>query len=203
MSQDARPAADRRGTTAADMSRGRAVGPDYSGPGVEAELDGTGQPDGQGHSGGDGQPSGQGHSGGDDYDTMYTARASSRRDGGGRVITEDGLLDLKVRAPRQLGGTGEGTNPEQLLAAAYATCFHNSLELVAERGGVSTADARVDAAVRLRKRGKSDDYTIGVELVVHLPGADPETAGRLAEQAHRHCPYSKALTGAEVGVRVA
>ncbi|GGP79946.1 hypothetical protein GCM10010140_05650 [Streptosporangium pseudovulgare] len=192
---------------------------DYSGPGVEAEIrvggprapadageprSGVGGPRGAVDAGGPRSGvSGPQDRGGDGYVTLYTARAFST-DGAGRVTTEDGMLDLPVKAPRQLGGPGGAPNPEQLLAAAYATCFHNSLALVAGREGVSTADCIVETAVELRKRGKHDDYAIGVDVVVSLPGVDPDLAGRLVRRAHEHCPYSKALCGnLQVGVRLA
>ncbi|MFG1753315.1 Ohr family peroxiredoxin [Streptosporangium sandarakinum] len=176
---------------------------DYSGPGVEAEIR-VGGPraaaDAGGPRSGVGGPPDEG---GDGYVTLYTARAFST-DGAGRVTTEDGVLDLPVKAPRELGGPGGAPNPEQLLAAAYATCFHNSLALVAGREGVSTADCIVETAVELRKRGKHDDYAIGVEVVVSLPGVDRDLAGRLVRRAHEHCPYSKALRGnLQVGARLA
>ncbi|GAA3131360.1 hypothetical protein GCM10010466_22410 [Planomonospora alba] len=191
MGEDVRSGRERPGGTVVDMPL-RAVGPDYSGPGVEAET----APDRRGPATGPG--------GRDGYVTLYTARASSGGGRAGRVASDDGLLDLEMRAPRQLGGPGGAPNPEQLLAAAYAACFHSSLALVAGRSGADTADACVETAVELRKRGKSDDYAIGVEVTVRLPGVDRSTAEHLAEQAHRHCPYSKALLGgAEVRVRVA
>ncbi|WP_433254321.1 Ohr family peroxiredoxin [Streptosporangium sp. CA-135522] len=158
---------------------------DYSGPGVEAELTGA--------IGGDAG-----------YDTLYTAWASSTGGGAGRVRTDDGLLDLELRAPEQLGGPGGATNPEQLMAAAYAACFRSSLALIAGREGVDTTNASVDTTVKLRKRGKHDDYVFGVDVTVHLPEVDPQLAGRLTERAHEHCPYSKALRGnVDVGVYLA
>ncbi|WP_344981750.1 Ohr family peroxiredoxin [Streptosporangium fragile] len=184
------------------------MGPDYSGPGVDAELRGAG-PDVEPAGGGPGTGTDTGtdtaaEPGTDDYDTLYTARASSRGDGAGRVTTDDGLLDLEVRAPEQLGGPGGAPNAEQLLAAAYAACFHSSLALIAGRTGVDVAGARVDTAVELRKRGKSDDYVIGVEVTVDLPGAERDVAARLAGQAQEHCPYFKAMRGnADVEVRLA
>ncbi|WP_406317600.1 Ohr family peroxiredoxin [Streptosporangium sp. NBC_01639] len=158
---------------------------DYSGPGVEAELPGA--------------------EGGDvGYVPLYTARASSVGGRTGRVRTDDGLLDLEVRAPEQLGGPGGATNPEQLMAAGYAACFHSSLVLVAGREGLNTDGVSVEATVELRKRGKHDDYAIGVDVTVHLPELDPRLAGPLVERAHEHCPYSKALLGSvEVGVHLA
>ncbi|MDP9861383.1 MULTISPECIES: Ohr family peroxiredoxin [Streptosporangium] len=158
---------------------------DYSGPGVEAELTGT--------LGGEAG-----------YGTLYTARAASTGGRSGRVTTDDGLLDLEIRVPEQLGGPGGAPNPEQLMAAAYAACFHNSLTLVAGRAGVDATDAGVEAAVELRRRGRQDDYVIGVDVTVHLPEVDPRLAGRIVEQAHEHCPYSRALLGnVEVGLHLA
>ncbi|MBB2911312.1 Ohr subfamily peroxiredoxin [Streptosporangium becharense] len=190
MGQDARTGPEKRGTTAPEV-QGRGVGPDYSGPGVEAELRGAGPDTGTG-------------SGAGDYETLYTARASSGGDRTGRVTTDDGQLDLEVRAPEQLGGPGGAPNAEQLLAAAYAACFHSSLELIAGRSGVDTSGARVDTAVELRKRGKGDDYAIAVDVTVHLPEAERDTAARLAGQAQEHCPYFKAVRGnVDVGVQLA
>ncbi|WP_405087217.1 Ohr family peroxiredoxin [Microbispora sp. NBC_01389] len=195
----------------------RAPGPDYSGPGVEAEITGlmcpdegrpedrTGERPGK-EPGEAAQPAPEGrpgHERGGDgsYDGLYTARASSAL---GKVASDDGLLDLRIKAPPELGGPGGETNPEQLLAAAYASCFHNSLTLVAGRQGARTADATVDATVTLRKRGIADDYTISTDVTVRLPGVEPETARRLVDEAHRECPYSRAFTqGAEVHVHVA
>ncbi|MBD3146548.1 Ohr family peroxiredoxin [Microbispora camponoti] len=139
--------------------------------------------------------------GGGPYDDLYTARASSAR---GKVASDDGMLDVRVKAPGELGGPGGATNPEQLLAAAYASCFHNSLTLVAGRQGVRTCDATVETSVTLRKRGTADDYTIATDLTVRLPGVEPAAARRLVEQAHGECPYSRAfLQGAEVHVHLA
>ncbi|WP_220503046.1 Ohr family peroxiredoxin [Microbispora sp. H10885] len=196
----------------------RAPGPDYSGPGVEAELTGLMHPDDrpEDRTGGrageaarpglvrEGRPGRErrGERGGDgSYDGLYTARASSAL---GKVASDDGLLDVRIKAPPELGGPGGETNPEQLLAAAYASCFHNSLTLVAGRQGTRTADATVDASVTLRKRGAADDYTISTDVTVRLPGVEPETARRLVDETHRMCPYSRAFAhGAEVHVHVA
>lgn len=196
----------------------RAPGPDYSGPGVEAELTGR-MPEGRpaerherperperpehferpGHFERPERP--ERFDRGGSYDDLYTARASSAH---GTVASDDGTLDVQVKAPGELGGPGGATNPEQLLAAAYASCFHNSLTLVAGRQGVHTSGATVDTAVTLRKRGTADDYTIATDLTVRLPGVEPEAARRLVEQAHGECPYSRAfMQGAEVHVHLA
>ncbi|MFI7631838.1 Ohr family peroxiredoxin [Microbispora rosea] len=191
----------------------RAPGPDYSGPGVEAELTGrmpegrpTERPERPERPERRGRPGRferfeQPERGGGSYDDLYTARASSAL---GKVASDDGMLDVRIKAPGELGGPGGATNPEQLLAAAYASCFHNSLTLVAGRQGVPTSDATVDTSVTLRKRGTADDYTIATDLTVRLPGVEPEAARRLVEQAHGECPYSRAfMQGAEVHVHLA
>ncbi|WP_328709077.1 Ohr family peroxiredoxin [Microbispora hainanensis] len=185
----------------AHLPTDRAPGPDYSGPGVEAELTGR-MPEGRPAERPQ-RPERPEHfeRRGGSYDDLYTARASSAH---GTVTSDDGMLDVHVKAPGELGGPGGATNPEQLLAAAYASCFHNSLTLVAGRQGVNTSGATVDTAVTLRKRGTADDYTIATDLAVRLPGVEPETARRLVEQAHGECPYSRAFTqGAEVHVHLA
>ncbi|MFI7053653.1 Ohr family peroxiredoxin [Streptosporangium canum] len=185
MSHDGRSGRERPGTGATGRPY-RPMASDYSGPGVEAELTGV---------------IGGGEAG---YDTLYTARASSTGGRSGRVRTDDGFLDLEMRAPEQLGGPGGASNPEQLMAAAYAACFHSSLTLVAGQEGVDTTGASVDTAVELRRCGRRDDYVIGVDVTVHLPEVDPRLAGHIAERAHAHCPYSKALLGnVDVGLHLA
>ncbi|WP_285785519.1 Ohr family peroxiredoxin [Microbispora sp. NBRC 16548] len=182
----------------------RAPGPDYSGPGVEAELTGRmpeGRPAERPERPERPKRPKRPERGGGSYDDLYTARASSAL---GKVASDDGMLDVRIKAPGELGGPGGATNPEQLLAAAYASCFHSSLTLVAGRQGVRTSDATVDTAVTLRKRGTADDYTITTDLTVRLPGVEPEAARRLVEQAHGECPYSRAfMQGAEVHVHLA
>ncbi|QJY45441.1 organic hydroperoxide resistance protein [Pseudonocardia broussonetiae] len=128
-------------------------------------------------------------------DAIYTAEATSS--GGGRdghVRTSDGILDEDVKMPPALGGPGGATNPEQLFAAAYATCFHGALRLVAKNKGVAVPDgATVEAAVGLA----SDDSGFGISATItaHLPGLDQAQADEIVEGAHQVCPYSKATRG--------
>lgn len=126
---------------------------------------------------------------------IYTAEATSS--GGGRdgsVRSSDGIIDQAVKMPPALGGPGGATNPEQLFAAAYATCFHSALRRVANNKGVAVPDgATVDAAVGI----SADDTGFGVDAVItaHLPGLDQSTADDLVSDAHQVCPYSKATRG--------
>lgn len=124
------------------------------------------------------------------YETSATALGG--RDG--TVRTEDGLLDVAVKMPKELGGPGGATNPEQLFAAGYAACFLSALKLVAGQKKVSLPqDAQISAKVGL---GKGDDgFSLVVDLTAVLPGLDAETTDALLEAAHEVCPYSKATRG--------
>ncbi|TWF77067.1 Ohr subfamily peroxiredoxin [Pseudonocardia hierapolitana] len=126
---------------------------------------------------------------------VYTAEATSSGGGrDGRVRTSDGVLDVELKLPPALGGPGGATNPEQLFAAAYASCFHGALRLVARNKGVPIGDdATVDAAVDLGKDATS--FAISATLTAHLPGLDQAQADELVAAAHEVCPYSKATRG--------
>jgi lipoyl-dependent peroxiredoxin len=127
--------------------------------------------------------------------TLYTAEALATgegRDGHGR--TSDGKLDLDLATPPELGGSGNGTNPEQLFAVGYAACFHSALRLVARAEKADVSDSAVGARVSL---GQIDGggFGLAVELEVSLPNLDHAEAQRLTEKAHQVCPYSNATRG--------
>lgn len=127
---------------------------------------------------------------------LYTAEATvtgGRAAGHGR--TSDGALDVQLRTPKEMGGDGGGTNPEQLFAVGYAACFESALSVVARRERVEIGDASIDSRVSLfptEKRG----FALAVALDVTLPQVeDPEQAVRLVAAAHQVCPYSNATRG--------
>jgi osmotically inducible protein OsmC len=127
--------------------------------------------------------------------TLYTAEALATgegRDGHGR--TSDGKLDLDLATPPELGGSGNGTNPEQLFAIGYAACFHSALRLVARAEKADVSDSAVGARVSL---GQVDNggFGLAVELEVSLPNLDHDSAQQLTEKAHQVCPYSNATRG--------
>ncbi|GAB2818261.1 organic hydroperoxide resistance protein [Streptomyces chlorus] len=127
-------------------------------------------------------------------DALYTAVATATHGRDGRAVTSDGKLDLGLSAPVQLGGNGEGTNPEQLFAAGYAACFGSALGLVGRAAKVDLGDAAVTAEVGIGKQGEG--FALAVTLRVELPDAvDQETGRKLVEQAHQVCPYSNATRG--------
>lgn len=127
--------------------------------------------------------------------TLYTAEALATgegRDGHGR--TSDGKLDLDLATPKELGGSGNGTNPEQLFAIGYAACFHSALRLVAGKEKADVSDSAVGARVSLGALD-SGGFGLAVELEVTLPNLDRDTAQALTEKAHQVCPYSNATRG--------
>jgi lipoyl-dependent peroxiredoxin len=127
---------------------------------------------------------------------LYTAQATvtgGRANGHG--VTSDGVLDLQLRAPVEMGGEGGGTNPEQLFAIGYAACFEGAIGVAGRREKVEVGDVSIDSRVSLgptEERG----FGIAVELDVTLPQVtDPEQAVRIVEEAHKVCPYSNATRG--------
>jgi osmotically inducible protein OsmC len=128
--------------------------------------------------------------------TLYTAKAhvtGGRAAGHGR--TEDGALEVDLRLPTEMGGTGGGTNPEELFAVGYAACFEGALGVVARRAKAETGDAAIDSEVSLSPDGKGG-FVLSVMLSVTLPSIeDPATAVELVRAAHQVCPYSNATRG--------
>lgn len=112
---------------------------------------------------------------------------------GGRSTSEDGLLDVEIDAPQEMGGPGGKTNPEQLFGAGFAACFTGALGLVAKNQGVDTSAATVTAEVGFGPEGES--FGITVDLTVSVPGLDTAKVQELADAAHQVCPYSKATRG--------
>jgi lipoyl-dependent peroxiredoxin len=140
---------------------------------------------------------------------IYTAEATvtgGRIDGRGR--TTDGRLDLALRMPAELGGPGDGANPEQLLAIGWAACLEATLATAAHRNKISmksVADATVDARVMLMVgAAEAGEFELGAQFDVTLPSiTDQELAVQLVRTAHQLCPYSKATRGnIEVGLTV-
>ncbi|MET9932310.1 organic hydroperoxide resistance protein [Streptomyces sp. NPDC000963] len=126
-------------------------------------------------------------------DVLYTAVATAENGRDGRVATDDGKLDVVVNPPKAMGGSGEGTNPEQLFAAGYSACFQGALGVVARNENADVSGSTVTAEVGI---GKNDDgFGIIVKISATIPNVDAETAKSLIEKAHQVCPYSKATRG--------
>jgi lipoyl-dependent peroxiredoxin len=105
------------------------------------------------------------------------------------------VIDEQLSTPQELGGPGgDKTNPEQLFAAGYAACFHSALKVAARQAKVKIGETSVTAKVDLGPDG-SGGFQLGVQLAAHIPGVEQDVAERLADAAHRICPYSNATRG--------
>jgi osmotically inducible protein OsmC len=134
---------------------------------------------------------------------LYTATAHATGEGrNGHAISDDGILDLDLRMPKELGGPGGATNPEQLFAAGYAACFHSALKLVAGQSKLDAAGSEVSASVSIGSL-PSGGFGLAVELDVHTPNLEQSVAEELVAKAHEVCPYSNATRGnIDVALRV-
>ncbi|WP_330176006.1 organic hydroperoxide resistance protein [Streptomyces sp. NBC_01498] len=127
-------------------------------------------------------------------DTLYTAVATAENGRDGRVSSDDGKLDVVVNPPKELGGSGAGTNPEQLFAAGYSACFQGALGVVARKEKADISGSTVTAKVGFGK-AEAGGFGLEVELVASIPNVDAATAKDLLEKAHQVCPYSNATRG--------
>jgi osmotically inducible protein OsmC len=138
-------------------------------------------------------------------EALYTASATAHGGRNGTVESSDGILDLDLTMPKEMGGPGDegATNPEQLFAAGYSACFENALRRVAGRQKKNLSeDTSITAKVGIGRDGNG--FGLKVELVGHLPGLPHEEAEALMHDAHEVCPYSRATRGnIEVDLSVA
>lgn len=128
---------------------------------------------------------------------VYTAHAHAT--GGGRdgqARTDDGKVDVKLSVPKEMGGAGEGTNPEQLFASGYSACFLGALRFVAGKEKVTIpSDAKVAADVGIGPRDDGTGFGLEVALTITAPGVDKAVLEDLVQKAHVVCPYSHATRG--------
>ncbi|MDX3182887.1 organic hydroperoxide resistance protein [Streptomyces sp. ME02-7008A-1] len=127
-------------------------------------------------------------------DVAYTAVATAENGRDGRVSTDDGALDVVVNPPKAMGGSGAGTNPEQLFAAGYSACFQGALGVVARQEKAGITGSTVTASVSI---GRTEAGGFGLEVAISasIPNVDTATAQALVEKAHQVCPYSNATRG--------
>ncbi|GLK88943.1 organic hydroperoxide resistance protein [Pseudomonas turukhanskensis] len=126
---------------------------------------------------------------------LYTATATATGGRDGRAVSSDGILDVKLTTPRELGGQGgEATNPEQLFAAGYSACFIGALKFVAgQQKKQLPADSSITGKVGIGQI--PGGFGLEVELNISLPGFDRDEAQALVDAAHQVCPYSNATRG--------
>lgn len=131
---------------------------------------------------------------------LYRADATSTGGRDGRSKSSDGIIDLPLAVPKEMGGKGGATNPEQLFSAGYSACFLGALKFVAGKEKVEIpADASVAAQVGIGEI--PGGFGLDIDLKISLPGIDKATAEDLVAKAHKVCPYSNA-TRNNVDVRL-
>ena len=125
---------------------------------------------------------------------IYQAHASATGGRDGKIKSSDGLLDLKLAVPVEMGGPGHGVNPEQMFAAGYSACFLGAMKFVAgTQKLVMPTDASINATVGIGQIPAG--FGIEVQMVVNLPGMERTVAQALIDKAHQVCPYSNATRG--------
>lgn len=136
---------------------------------------------------------------GEDILPLYTAKVTvgggeaKHARSSGRAVSDDGQLDISLRLPKELGGPGGGTNPEQLFAAGYAACFHGALNLIASKSKIAIPDTSVVASVTFGRDPSDGLYIITADLEVSLPGVPTDQAEALVAETEKVCPYAKIL----------
>lgn len=119
----------------------------------------------------------------------YTTSATTKGGRNGRALLHDHGLSLAMGLQKEVGGNGEGHNPEQLFALGWASCFGQAILALAKKHGLDGQDARVTCEVTLNT---DDGFNLSAALKIQLPGADPAKLKALVDDAHQVCPYSKA-----------
>ncbi|MGR6838243.1 organic hydroperoxide resistance protein [Aliivibrio wodanis] len=125
--------------------------------------------------------------------TLYRTKATALAGRNGQVTTDDNMLDLALSYPKEMGGTGEATNPEQLFAAGYSACFSNAILHVAREMKIKLTQAPVSAEVGIGPN-ETGGFALTVALAVTLE-LEEEQAQQLVKTAHQVCPYSNAVKG--------
>jgi Ohr subfamily peroxiredoxin len=134
---------------------------------------------------------------GREFEPLYTTTVtvSGGETGHGRASgvarSDDGNLDVKLRLPTELGGSGDGTNPEQLFAAGFAGCFHGALNLLGKRIDRQLDDIAVDVQVAFGRDPMDGGYALVIDVRVRIPGVERSVAEELVRNAERLCPYAK------------
>jgi Ohr subfamily peroxiredoxin len=119
----------------------------------------------------------------------YVTKATTKGGRNGRAMLDEGSLALAMALPKEIGGAGDGHNPEQLFALGYSSCFGQALLALGKKHGVDAQTAKVTCEVTLNTDG---GFSLSAELKVSVPGADKEKVEALVADAHTVCPYSKA-----------
>lgn len=127
------------------------------------------------------------------YTVSSTATGAGRN---GHVSSAPGYVDADLHAAKELGGDGQGTNPEELFSAGYAGCFLGALQAVAGKTDAQLPDeTSVEVQISIGKDREAEGFALAATIIVNIPGFDRAEAEKLAQDTHKFCPYSKATQG--------
>ncbi|REE67633.1 Ohr subfamily peroxiredoxin [Paenibacillus taihuensis] len=126
--------------------------------------------------------------------TLYTATVNVEGGREGKAVSNDDRLNVDLRYPKELGGNGEGTNPEQLFAAGFAACFEGAMGTVLRSRKIKAEGISIVSNVTLGKDA-NDGFVLAVTLDITLKGVERSVAEEIVEEAHKVCPYAKATRG--------
>ena len=129
--------------------------------------------------------------------TVYTATMTNTGARRGKAVSPDGSFELQMVSPKEMGGNGKdpGTNPEELFAAGYSSCFNGALQHKLRQDKIPFEGSTVKADVSLLDDSSDNGYVLGVTLTVTVKGVTLDTAKEYTQKAHAFCPYSKAING--------
>lgn len=125
---------------------------------------------------------------------LYTATVNVQGGRDGKAVSSDGKLNVDLRYPKELGGNGEGTNPEQLFAAGFAACFEGAMGTVLRLKKIKADGISIESNVTLGK-DSDDGYVLAVTLDIAIKGVERDVAQEVVDEAHKVCPYAKATRG--------
>ncbi|MCM3628250.1 organic hydroperoxide resistance protein [Paenibacillus glycanilyticus] len=125
---------------------------------------------------------------------LYTATVNVEGGRDGKAVSSDNKLNVDLRYPKELGGNGEGTNPEQLFAAGFAACFEGAMGTVLRMKKIKADGISIVSNVTLGK-DTNDGFVLAVKLDITLKGLERSVAQEIVDEAHKVCPYAKATRG--------
>lgn len=125
---------------------------------------------------------------------LYTAVVTAKGGRDGNIKSSDGVIDLDLKAPKAMGGEDGYPNPELLFAGAWGSCYLGALGSVGKRDGVDVSEATAEVHVSFNQESEAS-YQLSAQIHVYIPNVELEKAQKMADTAHRGCPYSKATKG--------
>ena len=125
---------------------------------------------------------------------LYTATVNVQGGREGKAVSSDEKLNVDLRYPKELGGNGAGTNPEQLFAAGFAACFEGAMGTVLRKKNIKTEGITIASHVTLGK-DVSDGYVLAITMDITIKGVETSVAEEIVAEAHQVCPYAKATRG--------